>query len=102
MSWLPGLKSNVVRPIPNEMRVSVAPKRQSPSRDVPADDFNRANADFLRKVFRTTETTGAPVHPEEGHRLVTAFLRISSPGRRQAVLKYVTDMARVDEAERTQ
>ena len=93
MSWLPGLSQ---AEFPNEMRVSVAPKRQSPSRDVlPADDF-------LRKVFRTAETTGAPVHPEEGLRLVKAFLRISSPGRRQAVLKYVTDMARVDEAERTQ
>jgi hypothetical protein len=57
------------------------------SRGAPADDFNGANPDFR-------------VHPEEGHRLVKAFLRISSPGRQQAVLKYVADMARVDEAER--
>jgi hypothetical protein len=56
--------------------------------DVPADDFNSTTADFL-------------VHPEEGHRLVKAFLRISSPGRRHAVLKYVADMASVDEAERS-
>jgi hypothetical protein len=41
------------------------------------------------------------VHPGEGHRLVKAFLRISSPGRRHAVLKYVADMAGVDEAERS-
>ena len=72
---------------------------QRPPGGVPADDFNSANADILRKVFQTTEPTGAPVHPEEGHRLVKAFLRIGSPGRRQAVLKYVTDMARVDEAD---
>jgi hypothetical protein len=75
--------------------------RQSPPRSVPADDVNRANADSLREVFQTSEPTGAPVHPEEGHRLVKAFLKITSPGRRMAVLKYVADMARVDEAERT-
>jgi hypothetical protein len=62
--------------------------RQIDPSDVPADDFNSAYADFQ-------------VHPEEGLRLVKAFLRINSPGRRQAVLKYVTDMARVDEAERS-
>jgi hypothetical protein len=70
------------------MTVSVAAMRRSPQTDVPVDDFNMANADFQ-------------VHPEEGHRLVKAFLRISSPERRQAVLKYVTDIARADEAERT-
>jgi hypothetical protein len=85
----------------NEMTVSVAPMHQRPPGGVPPTIFNSANADLLRKVFQTPEPTGAPVHPEEGHRLVKAFLRISSPGRRQAVLKYVTDMARVDEADRT-
>jgi hypothetical protein len=62
-------------------------RRIDPS-DVPADDFNDATGDFL-------------VHPEEGHRLVKAFLRISSPGRRQGVLKYVADLAVVDEAEKS-
>jgi hypothetical protein len=58
--------------------------RQIDPSDVPADDFNSAYADFQ-------------VHPKEGLRLVKAFLRINSPGRRQAV----KDMARVDEAERS-
>jgi hypothetical protein len=62
-------------------------RRIDPS-DVPGDNFNSANADF-------------PVHPEEGLRVMKAFLRISSPKRRQAVIKYVMDMARVDEAERS-
>jgi hypothetical protein len=50
---------------------------------------------------QTTGPTAYPVPPEEGLRLVKAFLSISSPERRHAVLKYVADMARVDEAERT-
>jgi hypothetical protein len=67
--------------------------------DGPSDDF--ATADLLRRLVQTTGPTAYSVSPEEGHRLVKAFLRISSPARRQAVLKYVTDIARVDEAERT-
>ena len=62
-----------------------------PSIDGPADDI----ATFDRP-------TAYSVSPEEGLRLVKAFLRISSPERRQAVLKYVADMATLDEAERTQ
>jgi len=70
-----------------------------PSIDGPAYDI--AMADLLRRFVQTTGPTVYSVSPEEGLRLVKAFLRISSPGRRQAVLKYVTDMAKVDEAERT-
>ena len=56
--------------------------------------------DFLRRVFRTAEPTTYSGHPEEGRRLVRAFLKIESPERRQAVLQYVEEMARIDEAER--
>ena len=72
---------------------------RKPSIDGPADDF--ATADLLRRFVQTTGPTGHLVFPEEGFRLVRAFLRISSPVRRQAVLKYVSDMAVMDEAERT-
>jgi hypothetical protein len=62
-----------------------------PSIDGPADDIATADG-----------PTAYSLSPEEGLRLVKAFLGISRPERRQAVLKYVADMARVDEAERTQ
>jgi hypothetical protein len=68
--------------------------------DGPSDDF--ATADLLRRLVQTTGPTAYSVSPKEGLRLVKAFLRISSPERRQAVLKYVADMATLDEAERTQ
>jgi len=72
----------------NWKKVSGLPMSRRPSIDGPADDF--------------VQTTGpTAVSPEEGLRLVKAFLSISSPERRQAVLKYVADMARMDEAERT-
>jgi hypothetical protein len=64
--------------------------------DDPAEDF--ATADLLRR----TGPTAYSVAPEEGLRLVKAFLSISSPERRQAVLKYVADMAKMHEAEGTQ
>ena len=38
---------------------------------------------------------------QEGLRLVKAFLSMGSPERRQAVLRYVEEMAKMDEAERT-
>jgi hypothetical protein len=71
---------------------------RKPSISGPADDF--ATVDLLRR--KTTGPTAYSVSPKEGLRLVKAFLRISSPERRQAVLKYVADMATLDEAERTQ
>jgi hypothetical protein len=40
--------------------------------------------------------------PQEGMLLVKAFLRIRSPERRQAVIKYVSDVAKLDDSERTQ
>lgn len=55
---------------------------------VPAGEFKSATAGFL-------------AHPEEANRLVKAFLRISSPGRRNAVLEFVADMARVEDVERS-
>jgi hypothetical protein len=42
----------------------------------PADDFNGANSDFLRRAFRITEPTASLVHCGDGSRLVKAFLRI--------------------------
>ncbi len=75
--------------------------RQSNPSDVPADNSTSPNANFLGKVFRTRGPITPPAHPEEGWRLVRTFLTIRSPDRRKAVLKYVADMARTDEAERT-
>ncbi len=69
-----------------------------PAIDGAADDF--ATTDLLRRSVQTTGPIGHLVSPEEGFRLVKAFLRISSPERRQAALKYVADMTRMDEAER--
>jgi hypothetical protein len=69
---------------------------QSPSIEGPTRDF--ATADLLRR----TEPTAYSVSPEEGLRLVKAFLGISSPERRLTVLEYVADMAKMDAAERTQ
>jgi hypothetical protein len=49
------------------------------------------------------QAAGTPTYlatPEEGVRLVKAFLRITSLERRKAVLRYVEDIARIDEAER--
>jgi hypothetical protein len=61
-----------------------------PSIDGPADDIATFDG-----------PTAYSVSPEEGLRLVKAFLSIGSPERRRAVLKYVADMARMDEAEKT-
>ena len=63
-----------------------------PSSDGPSHDFT--TADLLRR----TGPTAYLVSPEEGFRLVNDFLNIGSPERRQAVLKYVADMAKMDEA----
>jgi hypothetical protein len=41
-----------------------------------------------------------PADPEEGRRLVHAFLRIASRTRREGVIKMVEDLAREDEFER--
>jgi len=40
--------------------------------------------------------------PDEGARLVRTFLRIANPTRREAVIKFVEDMAKKDEADRMQ
>jgi hypothetical protein len=86
---------------PKGKKVSLARMRQSDPSDVPADNSTSPNADFLGKVFRTTEPITPPARPEEGWRLVRTFLSIRSPKRREAVLKYVVDVARTDEAEST-
>lgn len=39
--------------------------------------------------------------PEEGLRLMQAFLKIRSPGLREAVIKFVADLAKVDEAKKS-
>jgi hypothetical protein len=41
-----------------------------------------------------------PADPEEGRRLVRAFLRIASQTRRDGIIKMVDDLARKDEVER--
>ena len=69
--------------------------------DVPANRLCGANADFSVRVFEETEPRNSVAPPEEGWRLVRAFLTIKSPKRREAILKYVADMARMDETERT-
>jgi hypothetical protein len=69
--------------------------------DVPADRLSGANADFSGRVFEATEPRNSLARPEEGWRLVRAFLTIKSPKRREAILKYVADMATMDETERT-
>jgi len=47
-----------------------------------------------------TDPKSAP-DTEEGFRLVRAFISIRSPERRQTVLRYVADLAKMDEAENT-
>ena len=44
-------------------------------------------------------TASSPL-PEEGARLVRTFLKIKSPTLRRAVVKFVDDLARMDEAEK--
>ena len=54
----------------------------------------------IRRFPLVSDSATSPPSFEEGNRLVKAFLRIGSPERRKVVLKYVTDMARMDEVER--
>jgi hypothetical protein len=56
----------------------------------------------MQRFPQTSELATARPSYEDGVRLVKAFLGIGSPERRQAVLRIATDMARVDEGERTQ
>jgi hypothetical protein len=73
---------------------------QNASTDAPADRSGAFSADLSRKSFRITEPAAQSVLSEDGFRLVKAFLRISSPERREAAIKYVADMAVMDEAQR--
>jgi hypothetical protein len=61
----------------------------SQSEDDPADDFK------AYRTIRPTEPTTSP-NPEEGLRLVRAFLRIKNPTLREAVIHFVEDLAGVD------
>jgi hypothetical protein len=48
--------------------------------------------------------TGEPASrakPEEGLRLVHAFLKISSPRLREALIKFVEDLAKLEEAKKS-
>lgn len=60
------------------------------------DDPPGRSASFLR-----WENWAAEVSPnsQEGFHLMRAFLSIRSAGRRRAVIEYVEDQARMDEAE---
>jgi hypothetical protein len=49
-----------------------------------------------------SDPTLALATPQEGMLLVKTFLRIRSPERRQAVIKYAADVANLDESERVQ
>jgi hypothetical protein len=61
----------------------------------------RPSIDPVAEFVQITGPAPYSASPEEGLRLVKAFLSISSLKRRQAVLKYVADLVRIDEAERT-
>lgn len=74
---------------------------QNASPDGPATEFSAVRAELLRKAFQVSEPATQLVHSEDGFRLVKTFLRIGSQERREAVLKYVTDMAMTDGAEGT-
>jgi hypothetical protein len=78
----------------------VKPVSQNASIDALTDGFV-TGSDLLRKAFQIGDPAAQLVHSEDGFRLVKAFLRIESAERRQAVLKHATEMARIDEAERT-
>ena len=60
-----------------------------------ADD----SADDSKKSW-SSEPRSSP-EPEEGRRLIRAFLKISSPDLREAVIKFVADLAKLDEAKRS-
>jgi hypothetical protein len=47
------------------------------------------------RVTRTGEPASRP-EPEEGSRLIHAFLKIGSPSLREAVIKFVEDLAKLD------
>jgi len=47
---------------------------------------------------QATESETSP-DPKEGFRLVQAFDKIKSPARRRAVLTYVEDLTKLDEAD---
>ena len=66
-----------------------------PGRERPAD----ASAELGRASDRRTETATNLPRPEEGLRLIRAFLRIRSRERRGAVLDYAMREARMDEAD---
>jgi hypothetical protein len=61
----------------------------SQSEDDPADDSK------AYRTIRPTEPTTSP-DPEEGLRLVRAFLRIKNPTLREAVIHFVEDLTGVD------
>jgi hypothetical protein len=67
----------------------------SQSEDDPADDAKGYG------TIRPTEPTTSP-NPEEGLRLVRAFLRLKNPTLREAVIHFVEDLAGVDQTEKNQ
>jgi hypothetical protein len=52
------------------------------------------------QVSWTGEPTSRP-KPEEGLRLIHAFLKISSPRLREALIKFVEDLAKLEEAKKS-
>jgi hypothetical protein len=58
-----------------------------------------ADASIADGTLHSAEPSRA-ADPEEGRRLVHAFLRIASQTRREGVIKMVKDLAREDEVER--
>ena len=52
------------------------------------------------QVTWTGEPTSRP-KPEEGLRLIHAFLKISSPRLREALIKFVEDLAKLEEVEKS-
>ena len=59
---------------------------------------NDHGGNFADSSARPADEADLLPGPQEGARLVRAFLSIRSPKRRQAVLEYVADQARIDKA----
>jgi len=60
-----------------------------------ADD----SADDSKKSW-SSEPKSSP-EPEEGRRLIRAFLKIGNPSLREAIVEFITDLAKLDEAKKS-
>jgi hypothetical protein len=60
-----------------------------------ADD----SADDSKKSW-SSEPRSSP-EPEEGRRLIRAFLEIGDPSLREAIVEFITDLAKLDEAKKS-